>query len=126
MHPIVKNILDKYTWELPPPVVSQVMNRNLKTMAKIAGFDKPVYKTITKGGKRIEKKYKTFELVSTHTARRSLATNLHLAGVAPKSAMLVTGHKSVKQYMDYIKITSEQNAKILSKSDFFNMKLKRV
>lgn len=126
MHPMVKKILDKYDWKLPPAVAAQTMNRNLKTMAEEAEFNQPVYKTITKGGKRIEKVYKTFQLISTHTARRSLATNLHLAGVAPKSAMLVTGHKTVKQYMDYIKITSEQNAKILSKSDFFNMKLKRV
>jgi hypothetical protein len=46
--------------------------------------------------------------------------------VPAKSAMLVTGHTTVDQYMEYIKITSEQNAKILSKSDFYSMKLKRV
>lgn len=126
LHPIVKNIMDKYDGGLPPVVTEQTMNKNLKIMGQIAEFNEPVYKTITKGGKRIETKYFMWELITTHTGRRSLATNLHLADIPAKSAMLVTGHKTVKQYMEYIKITSEQNAKILSKSSFYNMKLKRV
>jgi site-specific recombinase XerD len=126
LHPIVKFTLEKYNGNTPPTLTGQTMNKRLKVMAKEAGFNEIVYKTITKGGKRIEKKYNMWELVTTHTGRRSLATNLHLAGVPAKSAMLVTGHTTVDQYMEYIKITSEQNAKILSKSDFYSMKLKRV
>jgi site-specific recombinase XerD len=126
LHPIVKFTLDKYDGNLPPTVTNQTMNKNLKIMGNLAGFNEIVYKTKTKGGKRIETKHQMWELITTHTGRRSLATNLHLAGVPAKSAMLVTGHSTVDQYMDYIKITSEQNAKILSKSDFYKMKLKRV
>ena len=126
LHPIVKFTLDKFGGKLPPHLTIQYMNKRLKTMGEVAGFKEIVYKTQTIGGTRKEKKYKMFELITTHTGRRSLATNLHLAGVPAKSAMLVTGHKTVKQYMDYIKITSEQNAKILSQSDFYKMKLKAV
>ncbi len=126
LHPIVKMIMDKYNGGLPLSVSQQTTNKNLKVMGKKAGFNDPVYKTITKGGKRIEKKYYMWQLITTHTGRRSLATNLHLANVPSKSAMLITGHKTVKQYMEYIKITSEQNARILSQSKFYNIKLKRV
>lgn len=126
LHPIVKFILDKYDGSLPPTVTNQTMNKRLKIMGELAKFDEVVYKTKTIGAKRTEKKYKMWQLITTHTGRRSLATNLHLAGVPAKSAMLVTGHTKVDQYMEYIKITSEQNARILSKSDFYKMKLKRV
>lgn len=126
LHPIVKLTMDKYDGNLPPTYSEPHMNKKLKVMGKLAGFTEIVYKTKTKGGKRIETKHKMWELITTHTGRRSLATNLHLAGVPAKSAMLVTGHATVDQYMDYIKITSEQNAKILSKSDFYKMKLKVV
>lgn len=126
IHPIVEMTLDKYDGHLPPKISDVKMNEYLKEVAKEVGFNEPIMISKTVGGKRQEKKYETWEKVSTHTARRSLATNLHLANVPPKSAMLVTGHSSVKQYMDYIKIDSEENAVLLSKSDFFQMKLKKA
>ncbi|MDO9635196.1 MAG: tyrosine-type recombinase/integrase [Paludibacter sp.] len=59
------------------------------------------------------------ELVTSHTARRSFATNLYLAGIDTISIMLLTGHKTEKSFMVYIRITKEQNAYRVASHPFF-------
>jgi integrase/recombinase XerD len=46
--------------------------------------------------------------VSTHSFRRSLATNLHEKGVDLKSIGSVTGHKSLDQLAKYIDVSPEK------------------
>ena len=48
--------------------------------------------------------------MKTHTARRSGATNMYLAGIPTIAIMKVTGHKTEREFMKYIKITEEQTA----------------
>lgn len=64
--------------------------------------------------------YEKWELVSSHTARRSAATNMYKAGIPTISIMKITGHKSERVFMDYIKITGEKNAQMLKNNPFFN------
>ena len=45
------------------------------------------------------------DLVKTHTARRSGATNMYLAGILTIAIMKITGHKTEREFMKYIKIT---------------------
>jgi integrase len=45
-------------------------------------------------------------LLSTHTARRSFATNLFLSGFPAISIMKITGHTTEKSFMKYIKDNS--------------------
>lgn len=52
-------------------------------------------------------------MITTHTARRSFATNLFLDGVPAITIMKITGHKTEKAFLLYIKITPNENAKIL-------------
>jgi integrase len=51
-----------------------------------------------------------YDDVSTHTARRSFATNMVLAGVDVTKIMKITGHKTEKEFRSYVKIDSLQNA----------------
>ena len=55
-----------------------------------------------------------WQLVSTHTARRSFATNMYLMGVPSITIMRITGHKTEKAFMRYIKLDEEQHAKIIA------------
>ena len=57
--------------------------------------------------------------MTTHTARRSLATNMYLAGIPIKTIMTITGHSSVAQLMEYIKITEIEVAESLKDHSFF-------
>ena len=120
LHPVVKGILKKYENDLPKAYVNQVMNRYIKELAKASKIKTEVETTITKGGK-VERSVKPkSELISTHTARRSFATNLFLQDVPAISIMKLTGHKSEKSFLKYIRVTQEQNADKLLNHPFFN------
>jgi integrase len=61
-----------------------------------------------------------YELVTTHTARRSLATNLILRGVSPYVVMKVTGHKSLSSFETYVRLQELEAMIQLKNLDFFN------
>ena len=85
----------------------------------MAGISEVITITETQGGVTITRECKKYELISTHTARRTGATNMYLAGIAPTAIRLITGHKSEKEFFNYIKVTKEQNAELLSKHPYF-------
>lgn len=120
LHKTVKKILAKYDNHLPKAYTNQVMNRYLKDVASLAGLKETVETTITRGGKVEKTPSKKYDLVSTHTARRSFATNLYLADVPSISIMKITGHKSERSFLQYIRVTQEQNADKLVNHPFFN------
>jgi len=118
-HRIVKQILKKRKGDLPHRISNVKMNLYLKEVGEIAGINELVIKTRTQGTEKIRKTYKKWQLITTHTARRSLATNMYLAGVPIKTIMIMTGHSSVKQLMEYIKITEVEVAQSLKDHPFF-------
>lgn len=113
LHPIVAEIWQKYGQKLPDPISNQKFNDYIKEVCQIAGIDSPEQKHITKGGVRVCQTFKKYELVTSHTARRSFATNLYLSGFPAISIMQITGHRTEKAFMAYIRVTSEQHAELL-------------
>lgn len=57
-------------------------------------------------------------MVTSHTARRSFATNAYRAGIPSLSIMQITGHSTETSFMKYIRISKEENAIALSKHTF--------
>ena len=53
---------------------------------------------------------KDWQRVSSHTARRTFATNMVLAGVDITKIMSITGHKTEKEFRKYVKIDNIMNA----------------
>ena len=113
LHPVVNNILEKYNNELPRVITNQKFNKYLKEVTKEAKLEDLVHKAITKGGVRKSTRHKKRELVTTHTARRSFATNLYKSGFPSRSIMQITGHKTEAAFLKYIKVTPEEHAKML-------------
>ena len=113
LHPIVLEILNKYKGNLPKAISNQKFNEYLKEIGKLAELTEPVYKTITRGGKRISTKYKKWELITSHTGRRSFASNLYKSGFPAKSIMQITGHKTEIAFQKYVKLTPDEHAKLL-------------
>ncbi len=113
MHPVVLSIWEKYGGRLPSAISNQRFNTYIKEACRLAGIDSIEQKSITKGGMRIKKTYKKYELVSSHTARRSFATNLYLSGFPSLSIMQITGHRTETAFMKYIKVTATQHARLL-------------
>ncbi|PRY08866.1 site-specific recombinase XerD [Pontibacter ummariensis] len=120
VHKFVKQIYDKYFGVLPTSISNQKMNDYIKEVAELAKIEDKVLISITKGGKREQSSHLKHELISTHTARRSFATNLYLADVPAITIMKITGHKTEKAFMKYIRLSQEENADKLINHPFFN------
>ncbi|MCM1030965.1 MAG: site-specific integrase [Oscillibacter sp.] len=119
MHPVVKEIIQKYNKELPPPPSLQHFNREIKKICRQIGFRKKVLSERQIGKARVSKLIPKYQFISSHTARRTAATNMYLAGIMPFRIMLVTGHKTEKSFFRYIRITREENVKVLARHKFF-------
>lgn len=87
------------------------MNRYLKELGELAEIDGDFNTYTNKGTQRLKNTFKKWEMISTHTARRSFATNMYLRKWDAISIMKITGHSSEKVFMNYIKVSQEENAK---------------
>lgn len=119
-HTIVKSILEKYEYNLPKVISNQRFNEYIKEVCKKAKINDSILVNETKGTLKTSKEEMKHNLVSAHTARRSFATNAFLAGVPPIQIMKITGHKTEKAFLGYIKISEKENAKKLQLHPFFN------
>ena len=129
IHWTVKEILEKYSGTakgLPRPISNQKMNEYLKDMGKAVEINEPIIVNTVKGGLRAQTTVPKYKLIATHTCRRSFATNLYLDNVSPILIMKITGHKTEKSFMGYLRISQEENANELQKHWSGTTKLKVV
>lgn len=104
-------ILKKYDYQMPH-LEDQVINRYIKEVAKEAGLTEPVEIETTKGGTPKKETFEKWQLIHTHTARRTGATLMYLAGIDLYDIMKVTGHTSPAMLKKYIKA---ENLKVVEK-----------
>lgn len=98
LHFMVKEIVNS-GW--PKPMHEQIINKLIKDLGLLAGIDDEVNYYRTEGGKRKEYKRPKYELICTHTARRSFASNMLIRGVPTKYIMAITGHKTERDFNRY-------------------------
>ena len=82
-------------------------------VSRLAEINDEVIVKENRGGKITSTKHKKYELIKSHTARRSFATNLYLKGAPTVSIMKLTGHTTETNFMKYIKVTREENAQLM-------------
>lgn len=116
---VVVEMLQKYDGVPPQGITNQKANEYLKELGELAGIEEPVLITTYRGGKRIDEVFKKFQLITTHTARRSFASNAFKAGVPVKSIMQITGHKTEKEFYKYIRLSGEEHAELIAENPFF-------
>lgn len=120
MHDFVREIIDKYEGQIPSGYSIQYFNKYLKVIMQKIGFNDKYCYNYTKGGKLVTETKSKWELISSHTARRSAATNLYLTGrLKTYEIMSLTGHSSEKNFFRYIKITTDDKAKAIAGDVFF-------
>ncbi|WP_165841028.1 site-specific integrase [Larkinella punicea] len=119
VHPMVEAIRKRYEGKtpngLPKALSNQKMNNYLKELGRLAHIDEMVSITRTEGGKRITRTNPKHELLSTHAARRSFATNQYLAGIPAYDIMRITGHRTEKVFFNYIKMRPREAANKIRK-----------
>lgn len=118
MHPILKEILES-GYDISQPMSSQKFNQQIKVVCKLAGITQEVATYRTQGGKLTELVQPKYELVSSHTARRTAATLMTIAGIPKRSIMLLTGHKSERNFEKYVRLSEQENAEFLRESSYF-------
>ena len=118
IHPVVREIIDG-GFDLSDTVSDQKLNLHIKELCRMAGIDEDVLVNKNVGGRNTEVVLPKYQLVSSHTARRSFATNAYKAGVPTIAIMKITGHRLESTFLKYIRVSSEENAEMLSNHPFF-------
>lgn len=111
--PKVLEIFKKYNYCLPK-IHSNIVNKKIKEIGKMAGINSIEDKEKFVGLKRIVTKVPKYELISTHTFRRSFITNLYKNGANTFGIMSVSGHKKESTFLRYVKLTKKESLKELS------------
>lgn len=122
IHDHVREIFNKYNGQISRRTTVQNFDRMIKIIcSKIGGkFQEPVTYTYTRGGKVITETKKRWELISSHTARRSFATNMYLTGrMKTYQIMACTGHTTEKSFFRYIGINNEEIVNQISSDIIF-------
>ncbi len=116
--PIIDEIWKKHSGKLPI-VSNQKMNVYVKDAAKAAGINTTV--TITKniGGERKDEMRYKYELVTTHTGRRTMICSMFKEGYPTETIMKISGHRSHASFMAYLQLSAEEHLAGM-KDAFFN------
>lgn len=123
-NPMLRVILERHGWKAPKRISGQKLNDYLKELCQKAGFTQDIEINEYKAGRHERNTFKKWELVTSHTARRSFATNAFKSGLPVANIMAFTGHTTVASFMKYIKVTTEETAVLLSEHEFFTGKPK--
>ena len=118
IHPNLQRIINENVYS--SKISNQKLNSFIKLAAKEAGMNEQISLDVYKGGKDMIIQYRKWEKVTTHTARRSFATNAFKAGIPAQMIMKITGHKTESQFMKYLRVSGMENALLLSKHQFFS------
>jgi len=88
-------------FDISTKISDQNINERIKEICQLVEINELVSVSRTEEGRLAERVFPKYKLVSTHTARRSGATNMYLAGIPAISIMKITGHRTEKSFMKY-------------------------
>lgn len=119
-----KAILSKYnnfdSIRALPVISNQKMNEYIKEVCYLVGLNQVVNKTYYKGKERITESFKKYELISTHTGRRTFICLALANNIPPQTVMKITGHSDYKSMQPYIDVTDQSKVDAVN---IFNQKL---
>jgi integrase len=114
LHPLVRMILNRYEGQPPKVISNQKFNEALKEICK---DEEAKLGNIIINGKEVEK----WTMITTHTARRSFATNAYLSkSLDVYQIMKCTGHRTEASFLIYLKLNGKDYAMQAADSKFFN------
>ncbi|CAM1344249.1 Integrase (fragment) [Tenacibaculum amylolyticum] len=117
IHYQVKAIIAKRG--MPSPISKVQFNEDFKRVCQAVGLSEKVYGDLLvyidklKAHRKRSGMYEKYKLVSSHTCRRSFATNMYYSNFPILSIMKITGHSTQTSFLNYIKVTEEQHGQRL-------------
>ena len=82
-------------------------NKLIKGIAKEAGIVEEIIITQKRGVERIDTTYKKYDLIASHTCRRSFCTNEYLKSTPTLFIMKISGHRTERNFLKYIKVDEQ-------------------
>lgn len=118
----VKAILKKYNGELPK-IHMRFFNLGVRLLGELLGWTwEPHFDGPNLGYK---KGSRFCDMLSSHTARRSFATNAYAAGVPLQSIMTVTGHSREERLKTYLRLQDQEKGIIAANAFAKIIEIKR-
>ena len=114
-----KAILKKYEdtiWEPLPVISSQKFNKFIKECCQIVKIDTPTSITRYIGTRRLDKTVPKYDLITSHTARKTFVTNSLMLGMKEMVVRNITGHKKEETFRRYVKIAESLKQEEMSKA----------
>jgi integrase len=105
----IRNLFEQYANQKVD--INSNFNDYIRKICKKACIDEIQTVSKTIGGKFQTEKHQKWELVSTHTGRRSFATNSYYRNIPSLTIMSVTGHRTESAFLKYIKVDANEHAK---------------
>lgn len=108
----VKRIVTLYQGCIPTYAYSRISNYNkiLRSLCEKAEIDEPCFHYRILQGKECVVECKKYELVSSHTGRRTFCTLKFLDGMPVHVIMKFSGHTSEQNFLRYLKLDAELTA----------------
>ena len=106
LHPKLKALLDKYNWELGK-ISSQKFNKNIQKICKLAGFTEEIKNTSYIGSKKVVEIKQRWQMVASHTARRTFITIAAEKMMPDHIIMSITGIRDPKTLKKYKKVNKD-------------------
>ena len=125
IRPELEVILQRYDYNLPKSF-EQKVNKAIKKIGAKAGITELIHTEKNKGGMIKKLNVKKCDLISTHCARRTGVTLMYLAGIPIVDIMKISGHRTPKEFLKYVRISKEETAVKLANHPYFKTKLKVV
>lgn len=121
----IREIMDKrYEGKPPKRIPAKDLNDFIKQVGQMLEMDSLNQKIkceYTKGGEFQTEYIEKYNLIKSHTARRSFCTNKYKAGMSVYDIMLFSGHTTEKEFYKYIRIKEEERATHIAKNGYFNL-----
>ena len=96
---------------------NQIMNKDLHKLFKLIGIDSPIKITHYEGNKRVDEVRPKYELIGTHTGRRTFICTALAKGIPPTVVMKWTGHSDYKAMKPYIDVADEVKESYMKRFD---------
>ena len=111
------HILEMWDYNLPHYKL-EVMNRWLPEIAKQAGVKGRVEVVRMVGSKRTVEHKEKWEVIKTHTARRTFITLMLEAGENTSTIRSITGHTQLSSFSRYVAVSDTKKAKAVKGLDW--------
>lgn len=116
-----RTILQRYaendTEKALPVISNQKMNVYVKEVCRQCGINEKLTDIYYIGGKKYVETKEKWEMIGTHSGRRTFICNALMLGIAPNVVMKWTGHSDYKSMQPYIDIADEAKKTAM---DLFN------